>query len=94
VLEVVEKTRLLQEHVNDEIAVVYEDPAGVVEPLHGARASGAGQFQLALDFITYGAYLAGVGATGDDERVSQPQKVLDAEHESVATELRRRGSGR
>ncbi len=76
-----------------EVAVVHEDPAEVVEALHGPRASGAGQFELALDFVTYGVYLARVGATCDHERVSQPQKVLDAEHERVATKLRRGGSG-
>jgi hypothetical protein len=93
VLEVVEITGLLQEHVYYEVAVVHKDPAGVVQALHGTRASGAGHLKLALDFVSDGVDLARVGATGDHERVCQPQKVLDAEHERVATKFRRGGSG-
>src|SRR3984893_5241638 len=63
-LEVVEAADLLQEDVDDEVAVVHENPTGVVETLDAQRGGATGHLDLLLDLLGDRPHLTGIGPVG------------------------------
>src|SRR5438105_12639878 len=74
--EVVVAAHLIEEHVDDEVPVVEQDPLGVGAPLGAQRGGPSGRLDLGLDLLSDGEHLAPVGPTGDDEGVGDPQDLL------------------
>src|ERR1700722_18931962 len=86
-LEVVVLTRLLEEDVHDEVAVVHQDPGGVRQPLHTDGRELVGLFDLTLDLLDQRADVPGVRGTGDHEGVDDTEELGHGEDDRVLAEL-------
>src|SRR3954452_10351944 len=93
-LELVVVARLLQEDVDDEVAVVDEDPVAVVEALDAQWPRAALLDDLLLDRVGDGAHLAGVRAAGDHEPPRDGEHLAALEDDRLGALLVVRGASR
>ena len=75
--------RLVEEDVHDEVAVVEQHPAQIVEPLGPQRLRSARRRDLAFDLLGDRAHLAGVRSARDDEVIGDREDVTDREHDGI-----------
>lgn len=81
-LQIVEQTVLLGEHVDDDVAVVHQDPVGglvALDLLHIAACL----VELFLHVVHHGLHLVGVASAADDEVVCQHRYVLDIDDPDI-----------
>ena len=70
-LDVIERTLLRKEDVDNYIDIIEENPLRFLTAFDGAGIEAEFSFDLYLDFIGDGLYLAVVGGGGDEEIVGQ-----------------------
>ena len=76
--------------MDDEIAVVEQHPAGIVEALDATRCAASLRLDEPLDLLGDRANLAGVASTRDHEVIRDPEQISDIEHHRRVDRLRRR----
>ena len=83
VLEVVERTGLVEEHVDQEVAVVHQHPPASSSPSTRTGDRSLVGFDPELDLVDDGPYLARVAAAGHHERIGDPQQLPHRENDRV-----------
>src|SRR3954451_14968399 len=85
---------LVEEYVDDEVAVVEQHPLGVGEALDADGRWPVDRLYLSLDLLGDGLDLPAVVPAGDHEGVGDRQHTADVEDDSVLRLLGRGGPGR
>ena len=93
VLEVVVGAGLVHEDVDQEVAVVHQDPVGVVHALDLVGQAAAGLLHLALHLVDDRLDLTGVAPVGHDEGVGHPEEVTHGEDDRLLPRLGVGGAG-
>jgi hypothetical protein len=90
-LEVVVGTRVRLEYVHDEIAIVLENPLGVLVAFDADRHLAA-VFQFEVDLVTDGLVLAAAGACANQKEIGERGDLSEIENDDVVGLLGLSGS--
>ncbi len=90
-LQIIVRAGAREEYVHDEIAVVLQDPLGVLVAFD-ADGHLALSLHLEIDFVTYGLVLACVGAGADQEVIGKGGNFPKIEDSNVLRLLRPSGA--
>lgn len=84
-LEVIERSSLVNEHMDEVVAVVHENPSGVIEPFDLDRSGTASRFDSKLYLISDSSDLSRIAAAGDHKRIGDSEHLAHRQNDRVLT---------